>query len=72
MTNLDDRIRERIDWAYDEPHAWAHDVFDALRAVLDLCNELEATAPNGFAEFISGATALRFKTAIARALGVEP
>lgn len=36
MTNLDARIRERIEWAYEEPHAWGHDMFDALRAVLDV------------------------------------
>lgn len=38
MTDLEYRIQTRLDWAYEDPHSFGESAFDALRAVLDLCN----------------------------------
>ncbi|MGI8313326.1 hypothetical protein [Saccharopolyspora hattusasensis] len=73
-TNLDAQIRERIEWAYEEPHAWGHGMFDALRAVLDLhrpdhgsCRECGVDAYEN--EIPWPCTTVR---AISKTIGVEP
>lgn len=72
MADLDTAIRAELAFRLaDAQPVDAVDMIGVVVRVLDLCNELEAKAPDGFAEFISGATALRFKTEVARELGVK-